>query len=119
MMETYPLRLAMAKEKKIGVAPWWIGLTYSITASVVPFVIGAVVAALIGSYVLGIPGDGVAGSPIVALIGTLIGFCLLWIGIRSAARYIRKTYEIQNALEIVLWGLVFFTGSLSYSQMQI
>lgn len=82
---------------------WWIGLTYFLTAAVIPFIISYVVAGLLtGTLGSEYPGE------IALVLGSLITLVLLWPGVRYSANYIRKKYPVVSMREVALWGLVFY-----------
>lgn len=89
------------KEKKMG-SSWWIGLTYNLTASIIPAVIAFVGVGLVTNTF-----SSEITPPYVLFITSIVYMILLWPGIMYSARFIRKHYAVPNMMEIVLWGTIF------------
>ncbi len=97
----------MDKPKK-KVSLWWVGFIYSLTAGLPAFIVGGIVAA--------VAGGAFTGTDVLPLwaedLGIAVTLLVLWPCAKSAARYVRLVYEIDNMIEVVLWGVVFFYSGL-------
>lgn len=91
------------KERKRS-ADWYIAATHYLTAGfAIPFIVGLVYAFTLLPFLIDI------GSAFVTYVASLLlGILAIWFGVMYAARYLKRTYIIENPRRIVKLSVAYF-----------
>jgi hypothetical protein len=99
----------MEPKLKKTASPWWIAMTYYLTA-VIPSGIAGILIAYLIPIALGLPLP-VEGDPLWNVIALAVSMVLVWPNVWYSARYVLKTYEIKDRMRVLLWAMVYYAFS--------